>query len=163
VTTVLPHHERVGLKEAFSKDWTTDRAAFLSARHYRTEPRRRAVTNRFMSIQVPGEWLSESYDSINAAQLLPVGWDGYGGLPATEDAAHWARIVLRYLAAEGLPAPLVLPLPSGGISIESDASPWCLELEILPDGEASLMMENVESRQLWEGPLREAAESLPRW
>lgn len=60
-------------------------------------------------------WVATHTDSLEA---LARGWDSYGGLPLQHRAAELASHVVAPLLAEGLPAPALVPMSDGGLSIE---------------------------------------------
>lgn len=74
------------------------------------------------------------------AQLmtLPVGWDGYGAPPVSQESVETALKVLAALTT----APQAVPAGAGGVQLEWHTPWFTLEIEIL-DGEAIAMYAEV--------------------
>lgn len=72
---------------------------------------------------------------------LPLGWDGYNGLPVRLEVAEYAR---RFVAAIGkytLLAPDLVPLSDGGLQLEWFVGACEIEVTIAPDGTAHVYCE----------------------
>jgi hypothetical protein len=63
-------------------------------------------------------WAKEVTERLNHICALPPGWDGYRGRPTRFDVAQFAISLLRRISQPHTPAPVIIPLSSGGLQIE---------------------------------------------
>jgi hypothetical protein len=75
-------------------------------------------------------WAEEVTSRLNHVCALPPGWDGYHGRPTRFDVAEFAIALLRRVCKPHTPAPVIIPLPSGGLQIEWHHGEAQIELSI---------------------------------
>jgi hypothetical protein len=75
-------------------------------------------------------WAKSVGERLNHICALPVGWDGYRGRPTQFLIADFAFQLLRYVCKPHTVAPVIVPLPSGGLQIEWHTENASIELTI---------------------------------
>jgi hypothetical protein len=75
-------------------------------------------------------WADDVTARLNHICALPPGWDGYRGRSTRFDVAEFAISLLRRVCKPHTPAPVIIPLPSGGLQIEWHHDEAQIELTI---------------------------------
>ena len=75
-------------------------------------------------------WADEVTARLNHICALSPGWDGYRGRSTRFDVAEFAISLLRRVCKPHTPAPVIIPLPSGGLQIEWHHDEAQIELTI---------------------------------
>jgi hypothetical protein len=85
---------------------------------------------------------------------LPEGWDSYGARPIDRSALRRAQLIAERALTLPLPAPRLLPVPSGGVQLEWSAGPVEVELEIEPGGASAVFVcDDAQASQRIDGEL----------
>ncbi len=88
---------------------------------------------------------------------LPLNWDSYGGQPLNRDVAALAEHLLVQLMAQDVALPAVVPMSTGGISLEWHRPSVRLILEIGPGTQPSAYYFDRASGDEWELEFPEAS------
>src|SRR5450432_3764758 len=86
-----------------------------------------AVAGTPLPIQAP--WLADALEKVRLLGDLPGGWDTYGSPPITPIERSMGACLAEKAARLDAPAPLVVPVPGGGVQLEWQAGERGLELE----------------------------------
>ena len=78
-----------------------------------------------------GDWVDSVTGRLNELCALPVGWDGYQGLPVTWDNANFAFQMLSAICRPTTPPPQIVPGPSGDLQLEWHLPGQSIELNVL--------------------------------
>ena len=114
---------------------------------------------RFRVWGVPHEqaplWLPVVERSLVALYDLPPNWDTYGS-PAIAQRALAAGVkILFSITSRDTAPPMIVPTSVGGIQLEWQSDVVDIEINIAPDGQASLFMQHRNNGRVWEGALNE--------
>lgn len=99
--------------------------------------------------QVP-PWFDAVVRTCAAFVELERDWDSYGARPVHESIARAAGDLLLQLVRPSVPAPTVVPTPSGGIQLEWHTPSVDLEIELASAGRLSAIFEDRSTGQEWE-------------
>jgi hypothetical protein len=75
-------------------------------------------------------WAESVRERLNHICALPIGWDGYRGLPTQFLTAEFALQLLRHVCKPHTVAPAIVPLPSGGLQLEWHTKNAAIELTV---------------------------------
>jgi hypothetical protein len=87
--------------------------------------------NRVIPFTLISGWKEVVESRLNELAALPLGWDGYTGLPVSFDCAYFAANMLERLFNEGVPAPSIVPGSDGSLQIEWHRKMFDVELDVL--------------------------------
>jgi hypothetical protein len=73
---------------------------------------------RLTITKVDGEWRDATFKRLEELVQLPVGWDGYDGLPVNLANAYFALQMLDTVCRTNTPTPQIVPMSDGGLQIE---------------------------------------------
>ena len=110
-------------------------------------------SERAIAKEISPRLSAETEAAITELMKLPLGWDGYDGLPVQPEVAGRAR---RFMAAIGEytpPVPDVVPLSDGGLQLEWFVGAYEVEVVIAPDGTAHIYFECINDGRILEFPL----------
>jgi hypothetical protein len=79
-------------------------------------------------------WLHKAFEDLQKLHQLGANWDGYGSPAVNPCVLEQGARILSALEIEGLPAPVICPVPGGGIQFEWEYAGRAMEIEVLPDG-----------------------------
>jgi hypothetical protein len=82
-------------------------------------------------------WIEELIDRFNFVLTLEPGWDGANSVSVTSNALEVALNVLEETMAWDTIAPVVVPVPDGGIQLEWHCAGVDLEIYVESDGRVS--------------------------
>lgn len=82
-------------------------------------------------VDEPSPWVASLDKRFNDLTSLPIGWDGYKGVPVLYTVAKFASLILSRLYVTGLPAPSLVPGSDGTLQIEWHINQYDVELDIL--------------------------------
>ncbi len=127
-----------------------DLTGSLSARKLRAEGARTAPRDvPVLIVQRDRHWLDQAARDLVSFLKLEPGWDSYGARALSLETANDALQLLARLQAFGVPRPLLVPTPKGGVQLEWDVDGVELELELQPRGPILVMYEDVDGNG-WE-------------
>ena len=75
---------------------------------------------------------------------LPDGWDGYRAGPIAPDTARLVWRVLDTVCTDATPQPHLVPGSDGSVQIEWH-DPVDIELQVMPDGSVSVLIDEEET------------------
>jgi hypothetical protein len=78
-----------------------------------------------------GEWSKKINDRLQELIRLPIGWDGYNGIPVSFQHATFAMSLLQHLYYEGLPLPHIVPGNDGSLQIEWHRNNFDIEIDVM--------------------------------
>lgn len=113
------------------------------------QPLRRLMIEAAESAPNSASSLSASVEAINTLLSLPPGWDTYGALAPSVEAAKKAISILRSLARAGGRMPAIVPTSTGGIQLEWHNSGVDVEIEIEQNGAVSAFVETGSLSRVW--------------
>ncbi len=107
-------------------------------------------------------WFDGVLKSMLVLLRLDEGWDSYGARRIEPRAVLGGLDLLAAAMHEGVPIPLVVPAPRGGVQLEWHFPTGDAEVEILPDSTFSLYAEDERTAHVWEakGDLSAVREQL---
>ena len=111
----------------------------------------------------PGNWMPTLTDRLLDLSRLPVGWDGDRGSPVDSEIVGITHDLLRFLCDAGMPEPVVVPTPTGGLQIEWHDTATEVDLEISAQEPASVfiwMQDESGGEHEYEGILVTGADLL---
>ena len=76
-------------------------------------------------------WIRELEDRFHEITALPIGWDGYRGLPVAFNCAIFAADLLERLCSANVIAPSLVPGSDGTLQIEWHCNNYDIELDVL--------------------------------
>lgn len=76
-------------------------------------------------------WFAELNEQLRLLKALPEGWDGYCGLPVSEQVAVFTRQMLERIYFDGLPHPSLVPGSDGSLQVEWHQNGLDIELDVL--------------------------------
>jgi len=80
-------------------------------------------------------WSAQLREKLNALTALPIGWDGYHGVPVSFDCARFAVRILDAICDGAVPAPSLVPGSDGTLQIEWHCCGFDVELDVLDVGQ----------------------------
>lgn len=110
----------------------------------------------------PAHWIAEAQIQLKELLLLPPNWDSYGAPPIEEEAVARGMRVLQTVghAPVAIPRPYIGPTSLGGVKLEWDASRLGISIEIEPEHEFVVLIDDYDSGEEWEGPLSALPQEL---
>lgn len=90
------------------------------------------------------EWSCDIEERLTELTSLPVGWDGYAGLPVSFQTAYFVANMLSSLYQEGVPAPFLVPGSDGSVQIEWHRNFFDVELDVL--GQQNVVASRIDHR-----------------
>jgi len=85
-------------------------------------------------VRVPelnSSWAATIEDRLTELTSLPVGWDGYSGLPVSFPVAYFVANMLERLCEDTVPAPSLVPGSDGSLQVEWHRNKFDVELDVL--------------------------------
>jgi hypothetical protein len=79
----------------------------------------------------PLKWEQVLTDRLNELCALPVGWDGYGGLPVKYEVASFASQIVTTICSRFETPPQVVPGTNGDLQLEWHLPQRSVELHVL--------------------------------
>ncbi|HMR95754.1 MAG TPA: hypothetical protein PKE05_09455 [Microthrixaceae bacterium] len=137
---------------------------------FRTLPLPQLITGtsglwRGVTLPVLGNWMPTLTDRLLDLSRLPVGWDGDRGLPVDAGVVRMSHGLLQFLCDAGMPEPVVVPTPSGGLQIEWHDATTEIDLELSAHEPATVfvwMQDESGDESEYEGDLKVGADLLGR-
>lgn len=77
------------------------------------------------------QWVIDLTDRFVEITSLPIGWDGYAGLPVSFSSAHFAANLIGQLCVSDIPAPHLVPVADGTLQLEWHMNQYDLEIDVL--------------------------------
>ena len=109
------------------------------------------------------DWLQELDEQILGLSNLPVGWDGYKGIPVTDSSTRFAKIILEQTFQPSLDAPELVPGSDGTLQIEWHQNQFDIEIEVLNDNRAIAARYDHRSKKLEEIEVNTDYSLLVNW
>lgn len=75
-------------------------------------------------------WMRDLESRFNEVVSLPIGWDGYGGVPVSFTTAQFAAQMIERLCVANVPAPSIVPGSDGSLQIEWHSGGFDIELDV---------------------------------
>ncbi len=77
-----------------------------------------------------GTWREPVRSRLAELVRLPVGWDGYTGVPVKAENARFAMDLLSVTCPDAMPAPEIVPGPGGDLQVEWHNETVDIELHV---------------------------------
>jgi hypothetical protein len=98
---------------------------------------------------------------VSQLKALEPNWDGYGAKEVDDAALRLAFSIVMTTSSQGLPAPEIFPVPTGGVQLEWCAGPMELEFEIEPGGAGVVFVgDDRQTGERFDGQLPEGQVQL---
>lgn len=89
------------------------------------------TSHRIRVPELHSHWALALQDRLNELTSLPVGWDGYVGLPVSFQCAHFVVSMLERLCQGDVPPPSLVPGSDGSLQVEWHRNMFDVELDVL--------------------------------
>lgn len=89
------------------------------------------TSHRTIVPELNSAWSSMIEDRLTELTSLPVGWDGYAGLPVTFLCAYFVANMLERLCQDNVPPPNLVPGSDGSLQVEWHRNMFDVELDVL--------------------------------
>lgn len=96
-------------------------------------------------------WLRPALEVLVELRTLPRNWNSYGALPIADRAIQVAIALLHDVMPERAPHAQIVPTAPGGVQLEWHTGGIDMEIEVEPNGEASVICEDLRTGEEWEG------------
>lgn len=127
----------------------TQQYAFSGEHVIKLDPRGKVVRVNIAKSSPAVAHLRKLTNTLSEFVNLPLGWDGYDGVPTSEAAALKAlHILLSIMSDESIP-PALVPTSQGGIQLEWHSSGYDVEIEVRRDGRIECYVERDAKGESW--------------
>lgn len=89
------------------------------------------------------EWFNNIHNKLDELINLPIGWDGYKGVPISIQNSLFTIFILEYLYYEGLSLPQLVPGNDGSLQIEWHENGFDIEIDIIKPFDIHVMINHV--------------------
>jgi hypothetical protein len=93
------------------------------------------------------QWFSTMLREISELCVLPVGWDGYHGIPLDINVAVWSCQLMSSVMTSATSKPSFVPLSGGGLQIEWHRDGNSLEVAIYEPYDGEVMITKASGEQ----------------
>lgn len=135
---------------------------------FRTLPLPQLITGtsglwRGVTLPVLGNWMPTLTDRLLDLSRLPVGWDGDRGLPVDVGVVRMSHGLLQFLCDAGMPEPVVVPTPSGGLQIEWHDATTEIDLATLPRTQPATLPSGCRTSQATRASTKVTSRLVPTY
>lgn len=81
--------------------------------------------------QPKSAWMIALQERFNEIVRLPIGWDGYTGIPVPFTTANFAAQIIERLYSKDVEPPSIVPGSDGSMQIEWHVNGYDIELDVL--------------------------------
>jgi len=108
-------------------------------------------------------WMRDLSSRFNEVVLLPLGWDGYTGVPVSFTTAQFAAQMIERLWVSNVPTPSIVPGTDGSVQVEWHAGGYDIELDVLGPLEVEAYRMNQATGEVDELEIESDFSQIAQW